>query len=242
MIRSFFDIPFLRIGQSSRMWFTPSDIASVLRLSKQSVKKTATHKKFDVARLHQYDAEFLKSDGKIIDNREVRHDRFGLDLLMYLVYKNNPVGGEDIRAWITTQISNLCLDGFTSLYNYNLDIIHRRALASYVCGASNYIDIVRDRYGRALRRRGMECYPGSDWELEDLANPDYYVSRVEITVIRAIDLAIHLLSIYHPVERTHDELFVLLGFDKERGTYLPAHVEDLIQWLESKEKESPYGA
>lgn len=237
MIRSFFSIPFLRIGQSSRMWFTPEDIADVLGLSKQAVKKTAQKKGFDIARLHQYKSRYFKSDGAPLDNKLARHDRFGLDLLMHLIYKHNSEVGIDIRDWMTAQISNLCLDGFTSLYNYNLDIVYRRAIASYVCESDSYTDIVKDRYGKKLRKRGMECFAEKKWTIEDLANPDYYVNRVEITTVRALDLAIHLLSVYLPVPKTHEEIFVLLGLDVKKGSYTDTQKENLIQWLSEKEKE-----
>lgn len=238
MIRTFFDIPFLRIGNSSRMWFSLKDIARVLKLSKQSVTKTASREEFDAVRLHQFDVDFLTATGEMVENKDVRHDRFGLDLVMYLVYKNNLPMGADIRAWIISQISNLCLDGFTSLYNYNLDVMYRRSITSYVCACDSYAGIVRERYENCLDERGMEFAPGYEWTAEDLANPDNYIDRAEITIVRAVDLAIHLLATYSPIRKTHDEIFILLGFDKEKGAWGSQQSEDLVQWLDTKEKET----
>lgn len=212
MLKRFFSAEIVRTAQSSEMFFTRKSISRMLGMTDKAVERRLT-------RLKYKHVTGLKYDGAYEGRKHFF--KYGLDAVLALVF-TVPAGDQrrkerytELIDFISSHIGNLCFDGFTSLKGYYLDLQARRAIMAHVCGVDNYTDIVHTRFdvdapykGTMLRDR--HCTPAL------LIQPEVYITRAEVTQIKAVDLAVYLLST-HCVDISPADLLLSLGIDTARG-------------------------
>lgn len=212
MLNRFFNAEIIRTSQSSEMYFTRKSIAQMLGLTDKTVETR-------LEKLRYKSLKGLRYDHKYTGRKHFF--KFGLDAVISLIFTlkaddhNRLERYAEIIDFITSHIGNLCFDEFTSLRGYYLPIDCRRAIIAHVCGVDKYTDIVSARFdpnapykGSMLRNR--HCTPRL------LVQPEVYVTREEVTKIKGIDLAVHLLCT-HLVATPAPVLLAQLGIDAERG-------------------------
>lgn len=229
MIKRFFGSEIVRTTQSAEMFFTRKSISAMLGLTEKIVEKRLLKLKYEQLKGLRFDNQY---------KGRKHFFKYGLDAVLAVIF-TLPVGdsrrnerASEIVDFITSHIGNLCFDEFTSLRGYYLPIQARRAIMAHVCGVDDYKDIVTARFnpdipykGSMLRNR--HCTPRS------LSNPEVYITRAEVTKIKAIDLSIYLLC-KHLVDMPASQLLAQLGIDEARGldfseeekTNLMAHIEN----------------
>jgi|11_taG_2_1085331.scaffolds.fasta_scaffold05202_4 hypothetical protein len=212
MLKRFFSAEIVRTAQSSEMFFTRKSISLMLGMTDKAVERRLSRLKYKYATGLKYDGAY---EGR-------KHFfKYGLDAVLALIFT---VPADDSRRadrytaiidFITAHMGNLCLDGFSSLKGYYLDLQCRRAIIAHVCGVDSYTDIVHARFNarapyKGTMLRDRHCTPAL------LIQPEVYITRAEVTEIKAVDLAVHLLC-KHCVDTSPAELLLSLGIDTARG-------------------------
>lgn len=248
MIKDFFGVNFVRVGESSRLWFSHIDIQerffSGLRGSQGSQFKL----KMYASAAAPFRTMYANTrDLRISENEEFSEGRkrkllHDLDYLMAALYSASTEDTRKVRDWIAYQINSLCFDGFTTLTPYSLPKETRLALTALVCGVPHYLDIVRERYDGTDLARGLNKAP-IHVTFEDMLVPDNYLKRDEISQIKALDLAITLLTRYVLKDEAQQaELYKLIGIDNSMGKVEDTHLQELTEWLKvQEEKTQPCG-
>jgi len=197
-------VPFVRIGQSMRMWFKCSDIAMKLGIGKKAL----------LGRLRESDAgPFLAVPVDIRDLRvyakrkeEVSHESgaapeplFDLDFFLAGAFSlaNPPCRG--VREVVCDALNKLMYDGFVSLPFKTAPDLYR-GICAFVCEEQDYHEIARSRFDPSDEARGTKYAPAK-LTTEILTAPESYMTREEITCVRALELAFYLL-LKHGVSET----------------------------------------
>ena len=212
MLNRFFNAEIIRTSQSSEMYFTRKSIAQMLGLTDKMVETRLNKLKYE-------SLKGLKYDNKYAGRKHFF--KYGLDAVISLIFTlkaddhNRLERYAEIIDFITSHIGNLCFDEFTSLRGYYLPIQCRRAIIAHVCAVDKYTDVVLARFapdapykGSMLRNR--HCTPRL------LVQPEVYLTREEVTKVKAIDLAVYLLC-KHLVDTPALVLLAQLGIDSARG-------------------------
>lgn len=229
MIKRFFGAEIVRTSQSAEMFFARKSISAMLGLTEKVIEKRLSKLKYERLKGLRYDNQY---------KGRKHFYKYGLDAVLSIIF-TLPVGdsrrderASEIVDFITSHIGNLCFDEFTSLQGYYLPIQARRAIMAHVCGVDNYKGIVLARFaptapykGSMLRNR--HCTPKS------LSKPEVYITRAEVTKIKAIDLSVYLLCKYL-VNTPEIELLSKLGINYEAGLdYTDEEKSNLIAHIEN---------
>lgn len=212
MLKRFFSAEIIRTPQSSEMYFTRKSISAMLGMTEKTIENRLKRLKYE-------SLKGLRYDGKYKGRKHFF--KYGLDAVLALIFtlraddERRVERHAQIVDFITSHISNLCLDEFTSLKGYNLSLDCRRAILAHVCGVECYTDIVAARFDpdapyKGSMLRNLHCTP------ELLSQPEVYVTRAEVTRVKAVDLAVHLLCT-HLVDIPAPVLLTQLGIDTARG-------------------------
>lgn len=211
MLKRFFNAEIIRTPQSAEMFFTRKSISLMLGVSQKMIEKRLSRLKYESLKGLRYDGQY----------KGQRHlYKYGLDAILSLIFtlhaddQRRLERYQGIIDFITSHISNLCFDGFTSLQGYYLPIDCRRALISHVC-AVEYTNIVLTRFDpnapyKGSMLRNLHCTP------ELLSQPEVYITRDEVTQIKAVDLAVHLLCT-HLVDMPPQSLLEQFGVNITKG-------------------------
>lgn len=212
MLKRFFSAEIVRTAQSAEMFFTRKSISAMLGISEKAVEHRLSRLKYERVTGLKYDGQY---EGR-------KHFfKYGLDAVLALIFT---VKADDTRRveryqqivdFLCSHMGNLCFDEFTSLKGYHLPLECRRAIIAHVCGVEQYTDLVLARFDPAAPYKGTmlrdrHCTP------DLLAQPEVYITRAEVTRVKGIDLAVHLLCT-HLVEITPAALLLALGVDIKRG-------------------------
>jgi len=237
MIKDFFGIPYYRIGESTRMWFTIVDIARRLGISLEDVAKFQKNRIFETIRIKDYKDQLSHIPEAAMASSS-KAGEYTLDLILGLLYTVENERSIEMRDWIIHTINNLCYDGFVSASNWHLDLNYRRAIACKVCDEENYLGVVYSRYARAKRSRGTLLSP-SEVNVTTLSNPDHYLTRQEIGRIKALDLGIHLILQFTGSESEEQTLALLsmVGVDVEKGVVTQDQHKKLLTWIRKNESD-----
>lgn len=229
MLNRFFNAEIIRTSQSSEMYFTRKSIAQMLGLTEKTVEKRLDKLKYESLKGLKYDKKYTGRK---------HFFKYGLDAVLSLVFTlkaddhNRLERYAEIIDFITSHIGNLCLDEFTSLRGYYLPIECRRAVIAHVCGVDKYTDIVLARFAPDIPYKGSmlrdrHCTPRL------LIQPEVYVTREEVTKVKAIDLAVYLLC-KHLVDTSPAALLVHFGIDSARGQdFSEEEKTKVLEYIES---------
>ncbi len=238
----FLDIPAIRVANSSRLWFTNSDIAQRLAIGADALKTRMVGSEAGAYRRLKLRKDIVWSSASpdlVARYGDKLHEHlsaglFDMDYLLSAAFSLPTREAKSFRDWIVYVLNGLAYDGFTSLRNYHTPIETRRALTAYVCGADTYIDIVKRRWNPAEFTRGTTLAP-AEVTIDKLCIPDYYIDRAEVTRIKALDLAISLLTEYTSL--AIDEICSIIGISASAGSYTPTDAEALRTWVEARHNE-----
>lgn len=227
MLKRFFSAEIIRTSQSAEMYFTRKSISAMLGMTEKTIERRLT-------RLKYASLKGLRYDGKYKGQRHFF--KYGLDAVLALIFTLKADDNRRVERYaqlvdfITSQISNLCYDGFTSLQGYYLPLQCRRSIIAHVCNADKYTDIVLARFDvnapyKGSMLRNLHCTP------ELLSQPEVYITREEVTRIKAIDLAVHLLCT-HLVDIPANDVLAFVGIDISRGAdYTESEKINLIAYI-----------
>lgn len=231
MLKRFFNAEIIRTSQSAEMYFTRKSISTMLGLTEKTIEMRLKRLKYE-------SLKGLRYDGKYAGRKHFY--KYGLDAVLAMIFTLRADDHRRVERYaeivdfITSHISNLCFDGFTSLQGYYLPLECRRAILAHVCGVEKYTDIVTARFDPAASYKGSmlrNLHCTSDL----LSQPEVYVTRSEVTRVKALDLAVHLLCTYL-VDMPAADLLAQLGIDTARGApyteqdklNLIAHIEQAM--------------
>jgi len=239
MIKDFLGIPFTRIGESARLWFRHDDIANHLHIGKTALwenmleSRAAPYRSL-FADMRDLRIRLSKTPSPVKQNSQALFD---VDYLLAAVFLMSSKDARKIRDWVAYQINSLCYDGFTALKPYSMPPVLRLAVTAKVCEVDHYLDIVRSRYDATDNARGTNKGV-NDLEFKDLLNPDNYLKREEIRIVKAIDLAYTLLTTHLlKTEAQQEALLNLLEIDVLCGTITEDNLQDLSEWLRLAEEQ-----
>lgn len=242
MMIKFLDIPAIRVANSSRLWFTNSDIAERLAIGADALKSRMVGSEAGAYRrlkLRKDIAWASASPDLIRRYGDKLHEHltaglFDMDYLLSAAFSLPTKEARSLRDWIVYALNGLAYDGFTSLRNYHTPIETRRALTAYVCGADNYLDIVKRRWSPAEFTRGTTLAP-AEVTVDKLCIPDYYIDRAEVTRIKGLDLALYLLCEHGNLDI--DTVCSILGVSISAGSYTEEDADSLRAWVEARHNE-----
>lgn len=237
-IKRFLGLPILTIGTSSKAWITLPDLAKHLELGEHSIKNRILFSNAAPFRMiRPRTNEFIKA-AKRAKYRGVRRDKyFDLDFALAACFAMSHAPARKVRDQVVYILNNLFYDGFVSTKNYHLPLELRRAITAYVCDVDHYHDIIYTRFDGLDQCRGTTLAP-AEAVVEKLIIADYYLTRAEITKIKALDLAVHLLLTHchiSPEERDSalTDILDTLGISREAGSQSDEQAANLRQWVET---------
>ncbi|HCT51381.1 MAG TPA: hypothetical protein DF712_02875 [Balneola sp.] len=156
---------------------------------------------------------------------------FDVEYLLASAFHLNTKQAKSVKEWVAYTFNCLAYDGFVSNQNFQTAVSVRCAIAAFICDAPHYLDIVKRRFDPTLETRGANLGL-NELTIDKLANPDYYISRSEVTAIKAIDLSLALLARY--TDKSIDILCTSLGIPLECGLYTSEHKDQLINWVKER--------
>lgn len=226
----FLGIPYKRVGESARMWFRNSEIASAMGVGRRvllSKMKVSEAGPFRVLTLDISDLRMYAVRQTELDNNGMTEPLFEIDYLLAVSYLLPTESARRIRDWVNGYINRLVYDGFAYL-PFEQDARLTRAITAKVCESSNYYEIARDRFNPMDEAFGTNYAPAQVTE-DVYLNPDSYILRGEISRVKALSLAIHLLVSNNFVK--YEKLLRVLDIDVDK---LAGGDEDAVsvkQWL-----------
>lgn len=224
-MNEFLGVPFIRLGESARMWFKSSEVSKALHVGKAVLEKTLAEGKAT-----PFAAVQLPASHPSVDKKAGVAQFYDADYLLAAAYHFNTAPARQLRSWLVYTLSNLAADGFVTLQNYKTPPELRQKLIAHLCGVEHYFDIVWERFDPSHPSHGTNLAP-ADCNIEALCNPDNYISREELTRLKALDLAIYLLDKHFSVST--DSVLQLINVVAREATE-----EDraaLFEWLSAQE-------
>ena len=197
MINCFFGAEIVRSEHSAQMFFSRKEITRMLGISEKQIEGRLNRLKYPHIRGLRW--------GRL------HHFKYGLDAVLALLFSASTHSERqtkrfrELSNFICTHIGNICFDGFSSMRGYHLPLQYRRAIMAHVCNVDTYTDIVTARFNNSLPDKGT-LLKKSQCTLDLLIQPESYITRKEITHIKAIDLAVYLLAAHHQ-KVTNDDKF-----------------------------------
>lgn len=230
MIKDFLGIGFRRFGESARLWFSNKEIARGLGVGSYPLRSKLSVSPAGPFRAIAPSVDDLRLMNFAEARREYKdhHLLFEVDYLLAAVFNMSTPKAREIREWLGQTINSLCYDGFVSLNGYQSSLAVRCAITARVCEADSYLDIVRLRYDPEASNKGTNLAP-LKITLDDLVNPDNYLTRTELTRIKALDLCLHLLTKHFDVDL--HELLKLCAIDSIEEDPTGAKLDSLRSWV-----------
>lgn len=212
---TFLSTPFVRIGESARMWFLNSDIATRLGIGKKAL----------VDRMRAGDAGPFNmvpvdvKDLRVFAKRDVELNRSGqrgepyveLDYFLAAAFSMATEQAHEVRDFVSRTVNTLMYDGFVSLA-FEVDENLRRALCAFVCGSDNFYAIAKDRFDPTDEARGTNYAPTQLTE-QLLVSPHSYMRREEITRVRALELGLHLITTHGLYKKEANSFLISCGIN-----------------------------
>jgi len=236
MAKKFIKLPFIHIGSSAKAWITLRDLADYLEMGETAVRNKVLYSDAAPFRsIRPRTNEVIKAARRAGFMGKPATQYFDLDFALAACFAMSHEPARKMRDQVIYILNNLFHDGFVALKNYNLDVKTRRAITAYVCGVDHYLDIVKDRWDKYDQCRGT-CLAPMEVTEQKLVIPDYYMDRGEITKVKAIDLAIHLLLTHcHVAEDSYhsalEQILGIIGVNLEAGNVSPAQQSKLAKWV-----------
>lgn len=222
-MKRFLNLPFINITTSAKAWIQLSDLAAYLKVGEHKLRtKLVTSNAAPFRMIRPRTNEIIKSARRGNFNAKGRNAQyFDLDFALAACFSMSHEPARKMRDQVVYILNNLFFDGFVSTKNYHLDVELRRAITAHVCGVDHYYDIVKTRWDSTDQCAGTALAP-VEVTPEKLATPDYYLERSEVTAIKAIDLALHLLVEYCTDDADDkvsalNELLDIIGVDRSAG-------------------------
>jgi hypothetical protein len=233
-MKKFLSLPFINVTTSSKAWVTLSDLAIYLEMGDQALRNRVLYSDAAPFRtIRPKTNELIKAAKRANFQRKPNRQYFDLDFALAAVFSMSNQPARKMRDQVTYVLNNLFYDGFVSVKNYHLDVEKRRAITAFVVGVDHYYDIIKARWDLTDQCRGTALAP-VEVSVEKLCIPDYYLDRAEVTKIKAIDLAMHLLITHCYVEDKDsalDELLGIIGVSLDAGICTDAQTSDISKWV-----------
>lgn len=228
---TFLGVPFERVGQSARMWFKNSDLAQKFGIGAKVLANKMRNSDASPFRALSVDIDdlrvYLAKDRVRLEHApEVRFD---LDYYLAAIFTLPTESARHARDWVVSTLNKLVYDGFVALDLAPLDMKLQRALVAHVCDVEHYYAVACDRFDPADEARGTNYSPKQLTE-ELLLTPDSYLTREEISTVKALTLAIQLLTMYRP-DVSLTALLNLYGIDAEALAGTDEQREQCHSWL-----------
>lgn len=225
MLKDFFGIPVHRFGDLSQMFFTQKDLSYFLGMDKEVLNILLHQLKYSRA-------VGLPRSTKGRPRKEVANV-FTLEVLLgcMLNRKKKTADLEKVVHWVCDIINNLAYDGFVSLYGFRTDLQTRRAIISYITKVPySSIPLIRFdvedvRYWGTIYRNQVKRHSPR------LYNPDSYITRSEVTKVKALDLSVYLVSKF--ADREQGEVLEFLGVDQNKGLFSDVHKAYIKEYIDN---------
>ena len=225
MLKDFFGIPVHRFGDLSQMFFTQKDLAYFLGLDKEILNIILHQLKYSRA-------VGLPRSTKGRPRKEVANV-FTLEVLLGCMFnrKKKTADLEKVVHWVCDIVNNLAYDGFVSLYGFRTDLQTRRAIISYIVKVP-YASIPQARFDLDDKRYWGTIYRNQvKRHSPRLYNPDAYVTRNEVTQVKALDLSVYLIS--KVTSREQGEILEFLGVDQNKGLFNSEHKANIKEYIDN---------
>jgi len=228
------NLPFINITTSSKAWITLSDLAAYLQIGEQALRNRVLYSDSAPFRtIRPKTNELIKAARRANFRAKPHRQYFDLDFALAAAFSMSHEPARKMRDQVVYIVNNLFYDGFVSVKNYHLPLETRRALTAYVVGVDHYFDIIKTRWDITDQCRGTTLAP-AEVTKKKLCIPDYYLERGEITRVKAIDLALHLLLTHCNVEDKDSalvELLGIIGVSVDAGICTEAQTADISEWV-----------
>lgn len=233
-MKKFLSLPFLNITTSSKAWITSRDLAAYLEIGEQALRNRVLYSDSAPFRsIRPKTNEIIKAAKRASFTDRPSRQYFDLDFALAACFRMSHEPARKMRDQVVYVLNNLFYDGFVSTKNYHLSLKIRRAITAYVCGVDHYYDIIKTRWDIEDQCRGTTLAP-VEVSVEKLCIPDYYLERSEISQVKAIDLALHLLLTHCYVEDKDSALMDLLGIigiPMDAGICTDAQTSEISKWV-----------
>lgn len=237
MAKKFLTLPFINVGTSAKAWITSHDLADYLEMGESALRNKVLYSDAAPFRtIRPRTNEMVKAVRRAAFRGKPSRQYFDLDFALAACFAMSHEPARRMRDQVIYILNNLFHDGFVALKNYQLPTSARRAITAYVCGVDHYLDIVKDRWDKYDQCRGTSLAPAEVTE-EKLIIPDYYMDRGEVTKVKAIDLAVHLILTHCYIEEDSydsalEQILGIIGIQLEAGTVTQAQHSKLAKWVQ----------
>jgi hypothetical protein len=237
MAKKFLKLPFINVGSSSKAWIKIRDLAAYLEMGETALRNKVLYSDAAPFRtIRPRTDELIKAAKRAAFRGKPHTQYFDLDFALAACFAMSHKPARVMRDQVIYILNTLFHDGFVSIKNYHLEADVRRAITAHVCGVDHYLDIVTDRWDIYDQCRGTGLSP-AEVTLEKLCIPDYYMDRGEITKVKAIDLALHLILTHcYREEDSYDsaleQLLGIIGVQLEAGTVTQEQQSNLSTWVQ----------
>lgn len=227
---SFMGVAFQRVGQSARMWFHSADIAHKFGIGRAALlnkMRASDAAPFRALSINAKDLRAYLAQNKAL-NPPAPEPMFDLDYLLAVAFSLPTQTAREVRDWICVTVNRLVFDGFVSLEIAEPDLKLRRALVAYVTGEQNYYEVVKNRFDPTDSARGTNYAP-VDLTDDLVASPDSYLTREEITRVKAMELAMQLFSL-HGNNIPMEQILEVCGINVESMAGSDEDAENCRSW------------
>jgi hypothetical protein len=236
-MKKFLTLPFINITTSSKAWITLADLATYLEIGEQSLRRRILYSDSAPFRtIRPKTNELIKAARRSSFTGRPNRQYFDLDFALAACFSMSHEPARKMRDQVVYIMNNLFYDGFVSTKNYHLSIEVRRAITAYVCGVDHYYKIIEARWDPTDQCHGTTLAP-LEVSVEKLVIPDYYLERAEISKVKAIDLAIHLILTHCYVEDKGSALVDLLGIigiTVDAGVCGAEQTSNITEWVKER--------
>lgn len=225
MLKDFFGMPVYRFGDLSQMFFTQKDLAVFLGLDKEILNILLHQLKYSRAL-------GLPRGTKGRPRKEVSNV-FTLEVLLGCIFnrKKKTRDLETLVHWVCDALNNLAYDEFVSLYGFRTSLKTRRAIISKVIGIK-YAEIPLYRFDNQDKRYWGTIYREQIKRFSPrVRNPDSYISRNEVTKVKALDLVVYLI-VKHS-QKQEEDVLKFLDINLDDGSYESHHQDAIKEFIDN---------
>lgn len=226
MLTKFFGANVYRVDNLSDMFLPVKELAKILNVKDRTIRRM-------IEQCQEARVLSLPRGGQGQPTKDLRNI-YTLKTLLTLLFSTHPEYTSEhntkVREWVCTVVNNLCFDEFVSLYGYRLDEHCRRAIMTAVCGYTSHKDIVLKRFDFNVEYCNTILRGSKYSRLLYAKLPEAYIDRDEVKKVKAIDLAVFLLTKYL-LKESPQEFLACLGIPVSYGDFTEEDEQVIIKHL-----------